>query len=95
MERYVKANRKVAEFLHLTEDRTQLQDDNFLLWCQDLLPFGKPIEFEKTLSQIGAIAMDGKTASKEQDGEVCNKLPVAIDNRFKMQDNVAEEESHE
>ena len=65
MERYIKANRKVAEFLQLTEDRTELQDGSFLLWCQDILPFGKPIEFEETLSKIGAIAMDGKTACKD------------------------------
>lgn len=91
MERYIKANRKVAEFLRLTEDRTELQDGSFLLWCQDILPLGDPIVFEETLSKIGAIAMDGQTARKEQDGKVCNKLPVAIDSRFIMR----EEEKNE
>lgn len=91
MERYIKANRKVAEFLQLTEDRTELQDGSFLLWCQDILPLGKPIEFEETLSKIGAIAMDGQTARKEQDGEVCNKLPVAIDSRFIMREEAKNE----
>ena len=84
MERYIKANRKVAEFLQLTEDRTELQDGSFLLWCQDILPFGKPIEFEETLSKIGAIAMDGKTACKEQ-------LPVATDSRFIMREEAKNE----
>lgn len=91
MERYIKANRKVAEFLQLTMDRTELQDGSFLLWCQDILPLGDPIVFEETLSKIGAIAMDGQTARKEQDGKVCNKLPVAIDSRFIMR----EEEKNE
>lgn len=91
MERYIKANRKVVEFLQLTEDRTELQDGNFILWCQDILPLGRPIEFEATLSKIGAIAMDGKTARMEQDGEVCNKLPVATDSRFIMREEAKDE----
>lgn len=91
MERYIKANRKVAEFLQLTKDRTELQDGSSLLWCQDILPLGKPIEFEETLSKIGAIAMDGKTACMEQEGEVCNKLPVATDSRFIMREEAKNE----
>lgn len=91
MERYIKANRKVVEFLQLTEDRTELPDGNFILWCQDILPLGDPIVFEETLSKIGAIAMDGKTARKEQDGEMCNKLPVAIDSRFIMREEANDE----
>ena len=55
MERYIKANRKVVELLQLTEDRTELQDGNFILWCQDILQLGEPIEFEETLSRIGAM----------------------------------------
>ncbi len=73
MERYIKANRKVVELLQLTEDRTELQDGNFILWCQDILQLGEPIEFEETLSKIGAIAMDGKTACMEQEGKVCKQ----------------------
>ena len=91
MERYIKANRKVAEFLQLTMDRTKLQDGSFLLWCQDILPLGDPIVFEETLSKIGAIAMDGQTARKEQDGKVCNKLPVATDCRFIMREEAKNE----
>ena len=47
--------------------------------------------FEATLSKIGAIAMAGKTARKEQDGEVCNKLPVAMDSRFIMREEANDE----
>lgn len=91
MERYIKANRKVVEFLQLTEDRTELPDGNFILWCQDILPLVNSIIFEETLSNIGAIVMDGQTARKEQDGEVCNKLPVAIDSRFIVREEARDE----
>lgn len=93
MERYIKANRKVVELLQLTDDRTELQDGNFILWCQDILQLGEPIEFEETLSRIGAIAMDGKTAYMEQEGKVCNKLPVATDSRFIMTEQREEAEN--
>ena len=91
MERYIKANRKVVEFLQLTEDRTELPDGNFILWCQDIMPLGDSIVFQETLSKIGAIAMDGKTACMEQEGEVCNKLPVATDSRFIMREEAKNE----
>lgn len=91
MERYIKANRKVVEFLQLTEDRTELQDGNYILWCQDILPLGNLWEYEETLSKIGAIAMDGQTAYREQEGIVCNKLPIATDSRFIMREEAANE----
>ena len=69
MERYVKANRKVAEFLHLENDRTQFKDGNFLLWMQDIMVFGSLINFNQILAQIGAVALDGDSAKQEQDGE--------------------------
>ena len=40
MARYIKANRLVAEFLHLENDRNKLNDGNYLLWQQDMLEFG-------------------------------------------------------
>ena len=93
MERYIKANRKVVEFLQLSEESTELPDGNFIVWCQDILPLVDSIIFEETLSKIGAIAMDGQTARKEQDGEVCNKLPVATDSRFIMTEQREEAEN--
>ena len=47
----------------------------------------------ETLSRIGAIAMDGKTACMEQEGKVCNKLPVATDSRFIMTEQREEAEN--
>lgn len=82
MERYVKVNRKVVEFLGLQNDRTQFKDGNFLLWMQDLMVFGNLINFESILSQIGAIALTGEEAREEQDGVTNRPLPTATDERF-------------
>lgn len=82
MERYVKVNRKVVEFLGLQNDRTQFRDGNFLLWMQDLMVFGNLINFGSILSQIGAIALTGEEARQEQDGVTNRPLPTATDERF-------------
>jgi|GEM_PF-662496 hypothetical protein len=91
MERYVKANRKVAEFLHLENDRTQFKDGNFLLWMQDIMVFGSLINFNQILAQIGAVAMDGESAKQEQDGECTHHLPVATDERFVIEEPATDE----
>lgn len=93
MERYVKANRKVAEFLHLENDRTQFKDGNFLLWMQDIMVFGSLINFNQILAQIGAVAMDGESAKQEQDGECTHHLPVATDERFVTEEKPATDET--
>lgn len=82
MERYVKVNRKVVEFLGLQNDRTQFRDGNFLLWMQDLMVFGNLINFGSILSQIGGIALTGEEAREEQDGVTSRPLPTATDERF-------------
>jgi hypothetical protein len=91
MEKYVKANRKVAEFLHLENDRTQFKDGNFLLWMQDIMVFGSLINFNQILAQIGAVAMDGESAKQEQDGECTHLLPVATDERFVIEEPATDE----
>lgn len=82
MEKYVKANRKVVEFLGLQNDRTQFKDGCFLLWMQDLMVFGNLMNFGSILSQIGAIPLTGEEARQEQDGEMNRPLPTATDERF-------------
>lgn len=91
MEKYVKANRKVAEFLHLENDRTQFSDGNFLLWMQDIMAFGNLINFDQILAQIGAVALDGDSAKQEQDGECTHLLPVATDERFIIEEPATDE----
>lgn len=90
MERYVKVNRKVAEFLHLENDRTQFKDGNFLLWMQDIMVFGSLINFQGILAQIGAVALDGDAAKEEQDGKCTHLLPVATDERFIIEETPEE-----
>lgn len=82
MEKYVKVNRKVVEFLGLQNDRTQFKDGCFLLWMQDLMVFGNLINFGSILSQIGAIPLTGEEARQEQDGVTNRPLPTATDERF-------------
>lgn len=93
MEKYVKVNRKVVEFLHLENDRTQFKDGNFLLWMQDIMVFGSLINFEQILVQIGAVALDGDSAKQEQDGECTHLLPVATDERFIIDEEPAADEA--
>lgn len=90
MERYVKVNRKVAEFLHLENDRTMFADGCFLLWMQDIMVFGSLINFQGILAQIGAVALDGDAAKEEQDGKCTHLLPVATDERFIIEETPAE-----
>nr|DAT75154.1 MAG TPA: hypothetical protein [Caudoviricetes sp.] len=90
MERYVKVNRKVAEFLHLENDRTMFADGCFLLWMQDIMVFGSLINFQGILAQIGAVALDGDAAREEQDGKCTHLLPVATDERFIIEETPEE-----
>ena len=90
MERYVKVNRKVAEFLHLENDRTMFADGCFLLWMQDIMVFGSLINFQGILAQIGAVALDGDAAKEEQDGKCTHLLPVATDERFIIEETPAD-----
>lgn len=93
MEKYVKANRKVVEFLGLQNDRTQFKDGCFLLWMQDLMVFGNLMNFESILSQIGAIPLTGEEARQEQDGVMNRPLPTATDERFIIKTTSQEESS--
>lgn len=82
MARYIKANPKVAEYLHLEKDRNKVQDGNYLLWQADILSFGRLTELPQILEQIGGIALLAHEARQEQDGTVCRELPTATDSRF-------------
>lgn len=82
MARYIKANPKVAKYLHLENDRNQVKDGNYLLWQADMLAFGKLTELSETLEKIGGIALQAYEARQEQDGTVSRELPTATDSRF-------------
>ena len=80
---YIKANKKVTQFLKLENDRNRLKDGNYLLWQADALNFGKLIDLPAILEQIGGIALQAHEARQEQDGKILRPLPEAADPRFK------------
>lgn len=93
MARYIKANPKVAQYLHLENDRNQVKDGNYLLWQADILPLGRLTDLPQILEQIGGIALMAHEARQEQDGTVVRELPTATDPRFVVEKDepVAEE----
>ena len=85
MARYIKANPKVAAYLHLENDRLKLKDGNYILWQGDMTAFGPLPMLNDTLTKIGGIALMPHEAKQEQDGTVVRQLPVATDERFIME----------
>ena len=94
MARYIKANRLVAEFLHLENDRNKLNDGNYLLWQQDMLEFGPLPQLNETLVMIGGLALLPHEAREEQDGVISRPLPIATDPRFILPDPTPEPEEN-
>lgn len=92
MARYIKANPKVVQYLHLEKDRNQVKDGNYLLWQADMLAFGRLTELPQILEQIGGIALAAHEARQEQDGIVVRELPRATDDRFVVEKNETETE---
>ena len=86
MARYIKANSKVAKYLHLENDRLQLKDGNYILWQGDMTAFGPLPMLNETLAQIGGIALMPHEAKEEQDGTYNRVLPTATDERFVMEE---------
>lgn len=95
MARYIKANPKVAQYLHLENDRNQVKDGNYLLWQADMLAFGWLTELPQILEQIGGIALAAHEARQEQDGIVNRELPTATDDRFVVEKDETEAEQPE
>lgn len=84
MARYIKVNPKVAEYLHLTNDRNKVTDGNYLLWQADMLAFGRLSELPEILMKIGGLSLQAHEAREEQDGTVIRKLPIPEDPQFVM-----------
>ncbi|MBQ8793233.1 MAG: hypothetical protein IJZ63_00620 [Clostridia bacterium] len=95
MARYIKANPKVAQYLHLENDRNQVKDGNYLLWQADMLAFGRLTELPQILEQIGGISLAAHEARQEQDGIVNRELPTATDDRFVVEKDETEAEQPE
>lgn len=84
MARYIKVNPKVAQYLHLENDRNRVKDGNYLLWQADILPFGRLTELPQILERIGGVALLAGEARQEQDGTVLHELPEPTDEAFKI-----------
>ena len=89
MARYIKANPKVAAYLHLENDRLKLKDGNYILWQGDMTSFAPLPMLNDTLTKIGGIALMPHEAKQEQDGTVLRPLPIATDERFVIVDDKA------
>ena len=90
---YYKANKKVAEYLNLTNERNETKDKNYILWVADINRFGSLGDIDKILSDIGAVALSPVDARKELTGEVCTPLPTPADERFVIGTATKEEEA--
>ena len=82
---YIKVNKKVVDFLGVTNDRYQFEDGNYMLWKFDLLPLGG--NNDDTLRMIGGVGMSSEQARDEQLGVTVTPLPEAEDERFRMDEN--------
>lgn len=82
MAKYIKANRKVAEKLQLTEVRQKTKDGCFLLWQADMLTFGPLYDIYENAAKIGALVLEPWEAREEQDGSKLRTLPEATLEEF-------------
>ena len=76
---YYKPNKKVAEYLDLSEERNTAKDGNYLLWECDMERIG-PEEY--ALRATGAVRLTPMEAKMEFTGEQCQPLNVPADPRF-------------
>lgn len=91
---YIKVNPKVVAFLGLTGQRYTLkQDGNTYLWKFDLIPLGG--NNEETIRMVGGVGLSRSQVAMEQRGEAYYDLPVAEDERFRMETTTPEQEHEE
>lgn len=91
---YIKVNPKVVAFLGLTGQREKLKlDGNSYLWKFDLLPLGG--NNDETIRMIGGVGLQRSEVAAEQRREVYFELPVAEDERFRMEGQTLPAENEE
>lgn len=82
---YIKVNVKVVDYLGITEDRYQFPDGNYMLWKFDLIPLGG--NNADTIRMVGGLGMTSEQVREEQKGGTPAPLPVAEDERFRVDDS--------
>lgn len=81
---YIKVNKKVADYLGVTEFRNQFKDGAYMLCRSDLTRFSSFGNEFQIAEQIGGVVLSMNEALEEQSGVRNRPLPEAIDERFKM-----------
>lgn len=84
MAKYIKVNSLVARYLSLENSRVKLNDNNYILWQNDMMRFGSLTKLNEILTRIGGIALAPHEAREEQDGITLRPLPYATDPRFQQ-----------
>lgn len=91
---YIKVNKKVADYLKVTNDRYQFADGNYMLWKFDLMSLGG--NNDETIARIGGVGMSSEQVRQEQHGGDPLPLPVALDEQFRMSaDDETEENTNQ
>lgn len=99
---HCKANKKVWAYQNFrVNDRYQCKDGNYILWQNDMVNIGSKLgmtigsDFRQFLvdvcEQIGAVLLTLPEAKEEQDGTVTRTLPTALDVRFQLDGETADE----
>ena len=79
---YFKVNKKVAEYLGLTQDRNKTADGAYIIWVADLSRFGNIGNKNAILADIGGIELTPKETLGEIKGITNTPLPQPQDERF-------------
>lgn len=79
---YFKVNKKVAEYLGLTQDRNKTADGAYIIWVADLNRLGNLGNKSAILSDIGGLELTPKETLDEIKGITNTPLPQPMDERF-------------
>ena len=79
---YFKVNKKVAEYLGLTQDRNKTADGAYIIWVADLSRLGNIGNKNAILADIGGIELTPKETLDEIKGITNTPLPQSQDERF-------------
>ena len=79
---YFKVNKKVAEYLGLTQDRNKTADGAYIIWVADLSRLGNIGNKNAILADIGGIELTPKETLDEIKGITNTPLSQPQDERF-------------
>ena len=89
----MKGNGKVVELVEVREERSEVEDGNLIVWCEDMVEVGEGMELEERVWRIGGMGMDGKRGWMEEEGKVWKKVGVGRERRLMMREEREEGEN--